>query len=209
MHLTNFHPDRLTLRHLAPPLAGGLLALGLGVALAIGGARAAETHSVPGPCHGRSDANLLINAHAQQPKFILNLSTDALGVPYGVLILDRGKERLYADLFCRAWKHRPGDSPGGSCEGEEPHAAVTVVHAVGLGLLTDGTEVLVRVDARETSEGKFFRVRYRIRAHHPESAASLAPTSGEDEGGCEDETWTRVPAEGWAPLKMLKVRLSE
>jgi hypothetical protein len=30
-----------------------------------------------------------------------------------------------------------------------------------------------------------------------------------DDGGCEDETWTRVPEEGWAPLDQLKVRVVE
>lgn len=174
----------------------------------------AEGSQLPGMCKGRSDPNVVLNAHAQNPKFILNVSTDPLGVPYGVLILEKGALRLYADLFCRLWQHLPGQPTGGECEGETPHATATepegatMVHVVGMGTLTDGTAVLVRADMRGTEEGKFFRVRYRVMGSHGgHENETIAPAAHDDDGGCEDETWTRFPAEGWAPLKLLKARV--
>lgn len=176
----------------------------------------AEGSTVPGMCKGRSDANVVLNAHAQNPKFILNVSTDAIGMPYGVLILEKGETRLYVDLFCRLWKHLPGQETGGECEGESPHGAkaqdegegATMVHVVGMGNLQDGSPILVRADMRETEEGKFFRVRYRVLGEHGgHEEALVAPTEHEDEGDHEDESWTKVPVEGWAALKLLKVRV--
>jgi hypothetical protein len=174
----------------------------------------AEGSQLPGMCQGRSDPNVVLNAHAQSPKLILNVSTDQLGVPYGVLILEKGALRLYADLFCRLWQHLPGQPTGGECEGETPDDAATepegatIVHVVGLGNLKDGTAVLVRADLRETEEGKFFRLRYRVMGSHGgHENETIAPAAHDDGGGCEDETWTRFPAEGWAPLKLLKARV--
>lgn len=174
----------------------------------------AEGSQVPGMCKGRSDPNVVLNAHAQSPKFILNVSTDQLGVPYGVLILEKGALRLYADLFCRLWQHLPGQPTGGECEGETPHAAAsepegaTMVHVVGMGNLQDGTAVLVRADLRGTEEGKFFRVRYRVMGSHGgHENETIAPAAHDDGGDHDDEEWTRVPAEGWAPLKLLKTRV--
>lgn len=193
-------------------IAGGLM-LVCTVAV-MGGLIGAEGSKLPGMCNGRSDANVVLNAHAQEPKYILNISTDAIGVPYGVLILEKGATRLYADLFCRVWQHLPGQPTGSECEGELPpgtdsslEGAITA-HAVGMGTLRDGTEVLVRTDVRETEEGKFFRVRYRtMGSHDGHDSGPVLPSAHEDDVGCEDETWTRIPAEGWAPLKLLNLRI--
>jgi len=195
-----------------------LIRLGLCAVVAVCGliaanAISAEDSPLPGMCKGRSDANLVVNIHAQDPKFILNLSTDTLGVPYGVLILEKGRERLYVDLFCRVWTHLPGQTTGEECEGEphptqssESHGS-TVAHAVGMGALHDGTPVLVRADARETEGGKFFRVRYKtMQSHEGHGENLITPSAHEDHNEDEDEGWTRIPAEGWAPLKLLKIR---
>jgi hypothetical protein len=65
-----------------------------------------------------------------------------------------------------------------------------------------GQQVLVRTDVRQ-SEGKiFFRVRWRAMGEHHEEGAIAA---AEEEGGCEDEGWIRIPVEGWAPLDQLIV----
>ena len=72
---------------------------------------------------------------------------------------------------------------------------------MGIGTLADGTRVLVRTDVRENEEGRFFRVRYRVMGQHGGSTASAAVDEGHD-----DESWTRVPAEGWAPLNRLNLR---
>jgi len=173
------------------------------------GGSAAEGPELPGMCNGRTDSNVVVNAHANSTvKYILNVSTDAAGVPSGVLILSKGAQRVYVDEFCRVWQHLPGQEPGGggACEeGDVPEGAA-IVHAVGIGQLRDGTRVLVRTDARETEEGAFFRVRYReMGGHDEEHPTALA----HDDEGCseEDESWTRVPSEGWAPLKLFNLRV--
>lgn len=206
-----------------PLFAAWAAAAGFGLAAAM---HAAEP-AVPQMCNGRSDANLVVNAHALEPKFILNLMTDAQGVPYGILILDRGPARLEVDVFCRLWQHLPGQPKEGKCDsgspdGEIPEGA-TIVHAIGLGKLPDGTDIVVRIDARATDEGRFFRLRYKPRGgghDHVEPAianvtAGPAPEAADDSDhgdgghtepdGCDDG-WTRVPLEGWLPLKGLKAR---
>jgi hypothetical protein len=175
---------------------------------------------LPGMCNGRSDANVSVNAHANGrpngvPKYILNIATDEEGNPYGVLILGRGRDRLIVEDFCRLWQHLPGQ-PVGPC-GREEDIGVTNVHAVGITMLPDGQEVLVRTDVRENDEGMFFRVRYRALEDHGEGeegeedgcedgeggCGDGGGGGGHDGGGCEDDGWTRVPPEGWHPLRQL------
>jgi hypothetical protein len=170
---------------------------------------AAEHDGQPGMCSAGQPAPLMtLNAHANgTPKFVLNLETDASGVPSGVLILGRGEQRVYTDDLCNFWEHQPGQVPGGEGHDGEGHAGeaevpegATIAHAVGIGHLTDGTEVLVRADVRETEEGAFFRARYRALGQHEEA-------EGTDGGEAhEDEAWTWVPGEGWLPLDHLKIR---
>jgi|GEM_PF-2308251 len=176
------------------------------------GTVAAEGHQMPGMCNGRSDANVVLNAHANGsraagvPKYILNLSSDDAGQPWGALIVGQGKDRLYIDDWCRFWMHRPGGEPGhggGQCEDGEAHdpneEGAINAHAVGTGW-HNGKQVLVRTDLRRSDEGVFFRVRYRdFGAHHGAVAA--------EHDGCEDDGgWTRIPADGWLPLSQLNVR---
>lgn len=163
---------------------------------------------LPGMCSGRSDPDVVVNAHGRKPKFILNVSTDGFGMPEGVLIFGQGANRLYADLFCRVWQHIPGQPSGGECESGEgeviPEGAV-IVHAVGFGSFRGGPSLLVRVDARETDEGRFFRIRYRPLGGDHGGHEQVAAADHEDEG-CEGGGWTRYPVEGWAPLNQLNVR---
>ncbi len=165
----------------------------------------AAEHQLPGMCNGRTDPNVVLNAHANGqpsavPKYILNLSTDGAGKPTGILILGKGAGRLLVEEWCRLWVHIPGQPMGGHCEGEEPDEGALNAHAVGIAW-KDGQRVLVRTDVRQTEEGRFFRVRYRVLgAHHEEAAVTEA------DDGCEDDGWTRVPGEGWAPLDQLKLR---
>lgn len=174
----------------------------------------AQESGLPGMCNGRHDANVLINAHANRPdKYILNLETDAAGNPTGVLILGKGKDRLYVDDWCRVWQHLPGQPYPDTCEGETPTEGAITAHAVGL-TMKDGQQVLVRTDVRSTDEGQFFRVRYRtLESHEGEDDHEGGGGGGGHEdgegGGCEDETWTKVPAEGWAPLNTMNVRVIE
>jgi hypothetical protein len=165
---------------------------------------AAEGDQLPGMCNGRSDANVVVNALARgDTKYVLNALTDATGTPEGVLILGKDGTRFYVDQFCRVWQHLPGQEPGSGsgCSADVPEGA-TIVHAVGLGQLDDGTRVLVRTDARETEEGKFFRVRYRAMGGHEEELVALA-----EDDGCAGDDWVSVPDEGWAPLNRLSVRV--
>jgi hypothetical protein len=115
-----------------------------------------------------------------------------------VLILGRSADRVYVDDFCRLWQHLPGQEYGGHHDGEDPPEGTTTAHAVGIGVLPDGTEVLVRTDVRETEEGAFFRARYRL----------LGASGGHEDDGAmgHDEEWTAVPAEGWAPLDHMDLR---
>jgi len=169
----------------------GLAAAASTTLLAASAAVASGDPGRPGMCTGRSDPLVTLNAHANgATKYILNLETDADGDPAGVLVLGQGASRVYVDDLCRFWQHVPGQEPEGeghAVEGEVDEGA-TIAHAVGVGHLTDGTDVLVRSDVRETEEGRFFRVRYRATGQH------------------DDEAWTRVPVEGWAPLKQLNLR---
>jgi hypothetical protein len=158
---------------------------------------------LPGMCNGRSDASIVITAHANGrpnavPKYILNLATDAAGHSTGTLVLGRGPGRLVVDVWCRAWQHIPGTPMGGHCEGEtEAEEGATIAHAVGFGRV-GGQQVFVRTDVRGVEEGQFFRVRYRVQ--------------GEEAGVTEDEGcdsgWTKVPTEGWAPLDQLRVEVA-
>lgn len=174
---------------------------------------AAEGPEIPGMCNGRTDPNVVLTAHANGrsngvPKYILNLWTDSTGKPFGVLILGRGENRLIVEEWCRLWQHVPGQEPeggSGQCEaddheGEVEDEGATIAHAVGIGRLRDGTKVLVRTDVRGTEEGMFFRVRYREMGAHHEEVSTLA-----EDDGCEDDSWTRVPLEGWAPLDQLRL----
>jgi hypothetical protein len=192
--------------------APGVLLLG------VVGPAGAEGEQEPGMCMGRSDAGMVLNAHATgSPKFILNLGTDAAGHPDGVLILGRGSTRLRVDDLCRFWMHMPGQEPGAGHEGgdhgegmEEVPEGATVAHAVGIGQLGDGTRVLVRADVRETEEGRSFRVRYRAMGQHGgEEGHDVALAEPGTEEGHDDEAWTRFPVEGWAALDMLKLRPAE
>ena len=189
----------------------------------------AEEHQLPGMCNGRTDPNVVLNAHANGsrpagvPKYILNLSTDELGNPAGTLIVGQGKDRLFVGDWCRFWQHQPGSGSGGSghCEedeGHDPDNDMVNAHAVGLAWYK-GEQVLVRTDVRDGEDGKVFRVRYRALDSHHEEVALAADDGCDDDGGCgddggddgcgEDEGWTRIPAEGWHPLAQLKVRQSE
>jgi hypothetical protein len=173
----------------------------------------AQASGLPGMCNGRTDANVQINAMANGRstiKYVLNIETDAAGQPTGTLILGQGKERMKVEEWCRVWQHQPGQ-PYGSCSADIPEGAVTA-HAVGI--LARGEErTLVRTDIRQTDEGTYFRVRYRILPSHDGHDGDEGGHDGgsggghdEDEGGCEDETWVRVPAEGWSQLHTMKVR---
>lgn len=187
----------------------GVVTMGLA---STGSSASAEGTALPGMCNGRTDANVVLNAHAngqlRAPKYILNISTDASGHPTGTLVVGQGKDRLLVEEWCRLWLHIPGTTPGGSdqCEGEEgddPNAEGAInAHAVGIGWYK-GQQVLVRTDVRQTDEGKSFRIRFRAMGQHHEDSGIAAADEG---GGCEDESWIRVPAEGWAPLAQLNVR---
>jgi hypothetical protein len=90
--------------------------------------------------------------------------------------------------------------------GEEAEEGATTAHAVGIGMLADGTRVLVRTDVRATEEGMFFRARYRVMGQHGGESLSAAAAGGHEDDGHEDESWSRIPAEGWAPLDQLNLR---
>lgn len=172
------------------------------------GAAVAQAEELPGMCNGRSDAGVVLIAHANgrpgiAPKYILNVTTDETGLPTGTLVLDRGRSRLLVEDWCRVWRHLPGQ-PTGGCEDEaagDVEGAATA-HAVGTGRLRDGRDVLVRTDVRRTDEGSFFRVRYRLLGSQDHDAEVVAA----EDGGCEDEAWTRIPAEGWYPLDQMQLR---
>ncbi|HEX6127525.1 MAG TPA: hypothetical protein VF071_00730 [Candidatus Limnocylindria bacterium] len=178
-------------------------------------ARAVELSAVA-MCNGRTDPNIKVIAHARPsatvPRYVVNVWTDATGAPFGALVVDQDGDRIVVDQWCRVWQHLP-DQPGGQCSEEVPEGAITA-HAVGLGTHAEGRSVIVRTDVRATDEGLFFRVRYRVPESH--DAAIAADDGGcgdeggcgegdEHEGGCEDG-WTRLPAEGWYPLRQLSVR---
>jgi hypothetical protein len=180
----------------------------------------AQEHQEPGMCNGRTDSNVGVNAHAngrpsEVPKYILNLSTDDLGAPNGTLVVGRGKGRLLVQEWCRMWLHQPGSESGGHCSGDEGHDPdedIVNAHAVGIAWYK-GERVLVRTDVREHDVRKHdvsehedkreFRLRYRAIGQHHEDETSAA----EEDDGCGDESWTRIPTEGWYPLDRLKVRL--
>jgi hypothetical protein len=172
-------------------------------AVMLGLAPPAVGEALPGMCNGRSDANVVLTAHANGrpssvPKYILNLSTDGVGHPNGTLILGRGDTRLIVEDWCRLWQHIPGTPMGGHCEGETGSAdGATIAHAVGFGSLRSGQDVFVRTDVRGVEEGLSFRVRYRA-----QGSGEMGATEGE---GCDDGSWTKVPAEGWALLDQLRV----
>ncbi len=193
-------------------MVAGVVTAGFGLA---GTSARAEGNPLPGMCNGRTEANVVLIAHANGingkpagvPKYILNLYTDASGQPFGALVLGQGKARLQVDEWCRLWYHRPGDTPqgGGQCEddeGHEPGEGAINAHAVGIGR-AGGKSVLVRTDVRQTEEGMFFRVRYRDMGQHHEELLAAA-----EDDGCDDDNWTRVPVEGWAPLDQLRLTVS-
>lgn len=174
-----------------------------GILVATSPSRSAAAAALPGMCTGRSDAGLVVIAHANGPSdavplYILNISTDATGHPDGSLVLGQGPQRIHVTEWCRAWQHQPGQQPKGDCTA--PPAGSTTVHAVGLTEL-DGTTLLVRTDVRKLSDGSMeFRVRYRAW-----TAQSSTTETGEE--GCEETAWTWVPAEEeWFPLGQMMVR---
>ncbi len=190
----------------ATRLLVGLAAAASTTLLAAPAAVAAGDAGRPGMCTGRSDPLTRLNAHASvSPKFVLNVETDSAGLPTGVLILGRGADRVYVDDICRVWQHLPGQEPDGA--GEDVDETATTAHAVGLGALADGTPVLVRSDVRENADGTFFRVRYRVMGPHA-GGGTTEPGGQVDgsEGEHDDEAWTRVPLEGWAPLDGMNLR---
>ena len=196
-------------------------AVSLTVLVPAGGA-GAEGPELPGMCNGVRNAPLMVlTAHANgSPKFVLNLETDSSGAASGVMVVGKGADRLRIDQFCRFWQHLPGMEPGGGGhepgEGHDPgdgHVPgdeaeeATIAHAVGIGALGDGTRVLVRTDVRGNEEGNFFRVRFRAMGQHGgEDDHDAAAAEGDAGDTHEDEAWTMIPAEGWASLKMLKLR---
>lgn len=195
------HPSH----HLIRTLLGVVVAVAATGLLAVADASAAAP-GLPGMCNGRSDPNVVVNAHANgTPKYIVNLSTDPAGHPTGVLILGKGRDRLYVEQFCRLWQHLPGQEPGHGGEADEPDGA-TIVHAVGIGTLRDGTQVLVRTDLRGADHGSFFRVRYQPMGGGHDNAGD-EPAVVDDGHDHDDEGWIRVPAEGWLALDRLKVRV--
>jgi hypothetical protein len=200
----------------------GLIASAVSMGPSFPASIAAAQPGLPGMCNGRSDANISVNAHANGqpngvPKYILNISTDEDGNPSGALILGRGPDRLIVEDFCRLWHHLPGQ-PVGPC-GREEDIGVTNAHAVGIAMLPDGQELLVRTDVRENDDGMFFRVRYRAIEEHGEGEEGEEEGCEDGEGGCgdgggggghgggcEDDGWIRVPQEGWLSLRQLNVR---
>jgi hypothetical protein len=188
-----------------------LTCVGLQAPGAIDSVAAADGPGLPGMCNGRTDPDTLVIAHASadtgNPKYILNVRTDGVGLPTGVLVFERDGQRLYVDEFCRVWQHLPQQPPG-PCMEETPSGATTA-HAVGIGTLRDGTRVVVRTDVRETHEGEdaagqVFRLRYKPMGTPHEDA--VAGSAGHDEDGCAGD-WVRIPAEGWAPLTKIKVQV--
>jgi hypothetical protein len=202
------------------------VAAAAGLVIVPSGAAGAEGSTLPGMCNGvRNAPSMVLNAHASggsstAGKYILNLETDPSGAAEGVLIVGTGATRVYVDQICRFWQHLPGMEPGGGghesgeggmghdssdghVPGEEAEGA-TIAHAVGIGSLQDGTRVLVRTDVRDTEEGTFFRVRYREMGQHGgEEGHDAAGEAGETH---EEESWTMIPVEGWAPLTLMKLR---
>lgn len=184
------------------------VALVAGMGMMPGGA-AVQAEELPGMCNGRTDAGVVLIAHANGrpdgvPKYILNVATDEAGTPTGTLVLEQGPSRLLVEDWCRVWRHLPGQ-PTGGCEDEvsaDVSEGAATAHAVGTGRLRDGREVLVRTDVRRTEEGAFFRVRYRPVGDHDHEAELAAA----EDGGCEDDAWTRVPAEGWYSLDRMQLR---
>ena len=183
-----------------------VLAATLVAVAAVTASRPAGAAELPGlgMCNGRADAMLKViahaNGHGDGVKLILNVTTDAAAVATGSLILDQGPNHIVVTDFCRVWQHLPGTEQ--KCEEPYPEGAVTA-HAVGVTTDRAGTPLLVRADVRQTAEGKFFRARYRALTGEQEAVAAAMA----EEDGCEDEgTWTKVPAEGWAPLDQLIVR---
>lgn len=181
-----------------------LSAVALGGAPVVVNVPSAGAEGTPSMCAGRTDPSLTLTAHSTgASKFILNLATDAAGVPTGVLIVGRQGDRIEVTSFCRLWQHVPGQEPDGA--GEDIDESATTAHAVGIGELRDGTRVLVRTDVRENDEGAFFRLRYRVMGAHggEEGSPGTGGGSGHDEG---DDSWVRMPSEGWAPLDQFRLR---
>lgn len=163
---------------------------------------AASAAALPGMCSGPTTPGLVVNAHANGrpgavPKFILNVSTDASGTATGAMILGQGAGRLMVTSWCRVWQHDPAQQEGGKCGEPYPAGAITA-HAVGLTQRA-GSTLLVRADVRRLADGTMlFRVRYRTWTGED--------TAGMTEGdSCEEEGWTRVPADGWDPLDQFHV----
>lgn len=182
----------------------------LGSVMMAAPATAAETPALPGMCAGRTDPAVVVTAHATgrpvsgAPKFVLNLATDEVGHPAGVLILGTGANRLIVTDWCRLWSHIPGQAPEHGEDPSEPMEGATIVHAVGIGVLRDGMRVLVRTDLRATDEGNFYRLRYKPLGAGEPGDAEPSTVEPAEEG--HDDGWTRFPAEGWSPLTIFKVR---
>ncbi|MDN4483194.1 hypothetical protein [Demequina lignilytica] len=197
------------MRRFSVSVRAAVLAAFMGLLAAAIAPPAAASPAQPGMCQGVRHADVTVIAHAngapsEVPKFILNLWTDADAQVFGTLVLGKGAGRLEVTDWCRLWYHEPGMTGQGGDHEDEGLAeeGATIVHAVGVTSLRDGTQVMVRVDVRGGEDGDVFRVRYRPwPVGHDESATEHDVTGDEH----EDEPWVRVPIEGWYPLTQLRV----
>jgi hypothetical protein len=189
-----------------------LLAAALGLATSGAGcaAGAEEGPALPGMCSGRSDPDTSIVAVASgsvpgsgSADYAVTIQTDAEGRPSGSIVFERGGVRLVASDLCRVWGHVPGE-PTGQCPDAGSAEGATVLHAVGIGSFTDGAEVVVRTDIRETKDGRYFRVRWGARDTSREDAGA----TGQPSEAC-GEGWTRYPDGGWATLDTLTVQVGD
>ena len=185
---------------------------------------AEEGPTLPGMCNGRTDADMLMIARAsggldgaQDATLVLEVRTDAERTPTGSISFEHDGIRLLVDDICRVWGHQPGQEAG-TCSDASPAQGATqpegaaIAHAVGITTL-DGAEMVVRVDVQGTEEGRRFRVRWRpVETSHDASAVPSAQDSGGrgsgggEDGGCGGD-WQRYPADGWATLDELDVRV--
>ena len=196
-----------------------LVASGSGCAVA-----AEEGPTLPGMCNCRTDADMLMTARAsgglddtQDATLVLEIRTDAERTPTGSISFEHDGFQLLVDDICRVWGHQSGQEAG-TCSDATPTEGATqpegaaIAHAVGITTL-DGAEMVVRVDVQGTEEGRRFRVRWRpVETSHDASETLGAQDSGErghggsEDGGCGGD-WQRYPADGWATLDELDVRV--
>ncbi len=185
---------------------------GIGVAAAVApGSSLPEVATTPGStgmCRGRSDANIVLTASnnglgatafsGTSPGYEIEIETDAEGHPTGALVSGHGADELRVDEWCRLWA--PGSLGEQNGEGEAAETGASMVHAVGFGEFGDGTRVFVRTDVKSTEDGMSYRIRYRELA-----ITELAPVGGASDQLRNDEGWTRIPEEEWAPLTEFEV----